>query len=191
MPTTAQLEDFFQGLAPTIRQALEDANIVVFLVYLFTVIVFALIILLRKSADDKKPEKTLELLAIIVGSSIGLCVGFFIGAAGPDGQQYVAVGGAIWGFVAGYVLSKLEPLFGVVIDDVKALNAAENKSDLYIKASMFLCCLMFTLVMSLNVKAANAKRYQEEIRKAPQSQSEVQKDHSPAPQPAAPASSPN
>ena len=191
MPIMTQLENFFQGLAPTISQVLADANIVVCLVYLLTVIVFLLVILTRKSPDDKKPEKTLELMSIIVGSSIGVCVGFFIGAVGPEGHRYVAVGGAIWGFIAGYVLSKLEPLFGIVIDDVKALNTTENKSDLYIKTSMFLCCFMFTLVMTLNVRAANAARYLEENKKAPQAQGAIQKDRSPAPEPAPPAPQPN
>ncbi len=179
MPIPAQLESFFQWLAPILSRGLEDANVIVFFVYLLTIIIFALIILLRKRLDDKKPEKTLELLSIIVGSSIGICAGFFIGSVGPEGKRFLEVGGAIWGFVFGYVLAKLEPLFGVVIDDVKALNAAENKSDLYIKASMFLCCLMFTLVMTLNVRTANAKRYMEE--QAPRSEGAVQKDHAPAP----------
>jgi hypothetical protein len=191
MSISTQLEDFLNGLVPTISQILADANILVCLVYLFTIIVFALVILLRKRIDDNKPEKTLELMAIIVGSSVGVCVGFFIGAVGPEGHKYVAVGGAIWGFIAGYVLSKLEPLFGIIVDDVKALNATENKGDLYIKTSMFLCCFMFTLVMTLNVKAANAARYLEGNKKAPQSQSEVQKDHAPAPQEAPPAPQPN
>jgi F0F1-type ATP synthase membrane subunit a len=179
MPIPAQLESFFQWLGPILSRAIEDANVVVFLVYLLTIFVFALIILLRKRPGDTKPEKTLELLAIIVGSSIGICAGFFIGSVGPEGKRFLEVGGAVWGFVFGYVLAKLEPLFGVFIDDVKALNAAENKGDLYIKASMFLCCLMFTLVMTLNVRNANAKLYREE--QAPRSQGEVQKDHAPAP----------
>jgi hypothetical protein len=179
MPNSAQLESFFQWLAPILVRGLEDANVIVFFVYLLTIIVFALIILLRKPLDDKKPEKTLELLSIIVGSSIGVCAGFFIGSVGPEGKKYVEVGGAVWGFVSGYVLSKLEPLFGIFINDVKALNAAQDKGDLYIKASMFLCCLMFTLVMTLNVRNANAKRYMEE--QATQGQGAVQKDHAPAP----------
>ena len=179
MPITAQLESFFQWLAPILSRGLEDANVIVFFVYLLTIIIFALIILLRKPLDDKKPERTLELLSIIVGSSIGICAGFFIGSVGPEGTKYLEVGGAVWGFVFGYVLAKLEPLFGVFLSDVKALNAAENKSDLYIKASMFLCCLMFTLVMTLNVRTANAKRYMEEQEQ--RSQGAVQKDHAPAP----------
>jgi hypothetical protein len=179
MPITARLESFFQWLAPILSRGLEDANVIVFSVYVLTIIVFILIILLRKPLDAKKPERTLELLSIIVGSSIGICAGFFIGSVGPEGKRFLEVGGAVWGFVFGYVLAKLEPLFGIVIDDVKALNAAENKSDLYIKASMFLCCLMFTLVMTLNVRTANAKRYMEE--QAPPSQGAGQKDHAPAP----------
>lgn len=179
MPIPERLESFFQWLGPIVSRAIEDANVLVFIVYLLTIFIFALIILLRKRPGNSKPEKTLELLSIVVGSSIGICAGFFIGSVGPEGKRFMEVGGAVWGFVFGYVLAKLEPLFGIVIDDVKALNAAENKSDLYIKASMFLCCLMFTLVMTLNVRTANAKRYMEE--QAPPSQGAGQKDHAPAP----------
>lgn len=190
MPDMPWLESFFHWLVPIVHHGLEDANPIVFFVYLLTVVIFLLMILLRKSSGDKKPEKTLELLAIIVGSSIGLCAGFFIGSVGPEGARYVTVGGAIWGFISGYALSKFEPLFGVVIDDIKALNApekAESKSDLYIKASMFLCCFMLTLIMTLNVRAANAARYAAgQEQKARQTQGAAQKDEAPAPRPEAP-----
>jgi hypothetical protein len=85
----------------------------------------------------------------VIGNSVGICVGYFVGAVGPEAKLYSAVGGAIWGFISGYLVSKLEPWVKTFLSSIQH---NENRNDLYIKFSMGLCCFIFSLMLTLNVR---------------------------------------
>jgi FtsH-binding integral membrane protein len=98
---------------------IDRADIALVGVYIVVLAIFVLIVLFRKEASNN--ERMLEVLSIVFGSSLGVCAGYFIGSVGKESAQYLAVGNAVWGFVSGYVLSKIKPLFSGFISSAEKL----------------------------------------------------------------------
>jgi len=144
------------------------ADPIVFAVYLLTIFVFLAMIFHRRCGGGNAQQvgegdrsARLELMAVVFGSTAGICVGFFAGAAGPEEQKYAMIGGAVWG-VIGYAASKLDDLFKFIIERFKEFLKEENKKEFYIKFSMFTCCFILTLMLTLNIRF----RYAEQDREA-------------------------
>jgi len=152
----------------------QRANPLLASIYLFTVFVFVILIFARRISGN---ERALELLAIVTGSSLGIAIAWFVGAIGADLPRQIAAGGAIAIFVSGYLVAKLDSLVTAL---AHGLRRPEDKTDLYVKVSMFLCSFAFCLLMTLNLRASLADH--PPVAEAPAAAAPV----APAPAPAQP-----
>ncbi len=130
-----------------------------FIISMILLTIFITIILIRRPKDSDVilvNQRILDILCIVLAVGLGIVFGYFIGATGPEVVQYTAVGTAVWSFLSGILISKLDGAIAGVGATIKSVYL-KHPTDVFVRSSMFVCTFLFALLMTLNVRADDAR----------------------------------